>query len=112
MSFFSTAYYDSKQNTVAIGGSYFGSLYFPQYRGSRGGHGLTSQGGRGGGYIHLTISSHLLVDGTIDVDGSHAEPAASKVDAGGGSGGAVYIRYFNNGSHVEPAASKVDAGGG
>ena len=71
-------------------------MYFPKYRGSRGGHGLTSQGGRGGGYIHLTISSHLLVDGTIDVDGSHAEPAASKVDAGGGSGGAVYIRYFNN----------------
>ena len=31
------------------------------------------------------------------MDGSHAEPAASKVDAGGGSGGAVYIRYFNNG---------------
>ena len=32
------------------------------------------------------------MDGTIDVDGSNAEPTASKVDAGGGSGGAVYIR--------------------
>ena len=68
-------------------------MYQPHYRGSRGGHGSVRDGGKGGGYINLTISAHLLVDGTIDVDGSHATTDGSgNSDAGGGSGGAVYIR--------------------
>ena len=75
------------------GGSYFGSLYRPESRGSRGGHGITRQGGNGGGYVDLEISTHLLVDGTISVDGSHASTDSNgNTDAGGGTGGTIYIR--------------------
>ena len=90
---FSVGYYDSDNNLIQDGGAYFGSLYQPEYRGSRGGNGLIRDSGKGGGRLDLEISSHLLVDGTIDVDGSHASTDGSgSTDAGGGSGGTIYIR--------------------
>ena len=85
---FSTGYYDEDNNLISDGGKYYGNLYNPIYRGSHGGSGSSGTGGRGGGYVRLTISSHLLVDGIIDVDGSHGDS-----DSGGGSGGTVDIRY-------------------
>ena len=79
------------------GGDYFGSLYRPKYRGCHGGNGHVRTGGRGGGYVDLEISTHLLVDGTISVDASHATTDGSgNTDAGGGSGGTIYIRYIIN----------------
>lgn len=79
---------------ILDGGAYFGSLYRPKYRGSRGGNGLNWESGKGGGYVDLQISSHLLVDGTISADGSHAKTDGSgNTDAAGGSGGTIYIRF-------------------
>ena len=92
-SFPSSGYYNSDETLNTDGGDYFGSLYRPEYRGCRGGNGDVRTGGRGGGYVDLEISTHLLVDGTISVDASHATTDGSgNTDAGGGSGGTIYIR--------------------
>ena len=91
--FLATGHYNIDETLIADGGDYFGSLYRPEYRGSRGGHGTTREGGKGGGYIDLEISTHLLVDGTISVDASHATTDGNgDTDAGGGSGGTIYVR--------------------
>ena len=88
----STGYYNSDESLRVAGGDYFGSLYQPEYRGSRGGHGSSYEGGKGGGYVNLKISTHLLVDGTVSVDASHATTDGSgNTDAAGGSGGTIYI---------------------
>ena len=75
------------------GGNSFGSLYRPKFRGSRGGNGATREGGKGGGYVDLDVSTHLLVDGTISQNGGSAKTDGSgNTDGGGGSGGTIYIR--------------------
>ena len=89
----SIGYYDSDETLIQVGGDYYGSLYRPNYRGTRGGNGLVRESGKGGGYLDLAISSHLLVDGTMDVGGSHAKTDGSgNTDGAGGSGGTIYIR--------------------
>jgi len=45
----------SDQTLVTLGGSYFGSLYRPEHRGSKGGDGASYIGGNGGGFINLQV---------------------------------------------------------
>ena len=93
----SAGYYYDDGTLNTDGGDYFGSLYYPKYCGCHGGNGHVRTGGRGGGYVGLEISTHLLVDGTISVDASHATTDGSgNTDAGGGSGGTIFIRYIIN----------------
>ncbi|KAL4230250.1 hypothetical protein ACF0H5_010636 [Mactra antiquata] len=86
--------YTSNKVSIVNGGNYFGSLYYPDKRGSRGGQGLSSNPGNGGGVINLEVATDLLVDGTISVDGSHGGN-----DASGGSGGTIYIQSINLEGH-------------
>ena len=65
-------------------GAPYGSLYLPRRRGTRGG-GAGRAGGRGGGYIHLTVGAVLINDGTISADGEGSS-------GGGGSGGSILIK--------------------
>ena len=72
--------------TVAVGG-YYGSLYYPQERGSRGGsRGSNSPGGNGGGLIQLNIGVSLFIDGTLTVNGGDGRNGGA-----GGSGGSIWI---------------------
>jgi len=48
--------YDADHNLQVPGGSYYGSLYKPTHRGSKGGNGQYTQGGNGGGYIKLEVT--------------------------------------------------------
>jgi len=50
----------SPANTLRVrGGGYYGSLYVPQHRGSRGGNGQYDEGGNGGGVINLIVCACL-----------------------------------------------------
>jgi hypothetical protein len=40
---------------ITGGGNYYGSLYLPKHRGSKGGSGVNSPGGTGGGVIKLKV---------------------------------------------------------
>ena len=90
-------FYDSDNNILEVSGDYYGSLYKPTTRGSAGGIGSdgthTYAGGKGGGIINLSVSSHLLVDGTMSSDGSHGS------HSGGGSGGTIFVESYNLEGH-------------
>ena len=70
-------------------GIYYGSLYYPTESGRNGGPGPQGiRGGRGGGSLSITVGTRLIVDGVMTVAGGNAP---SRSDAGGGSGGSVYV---------------------
>ena len=72
--------------TVA-GGGYYGSLYYPQERGSRGGsRGSNSPGGNGGGLIQLNIGVSLFIDGTLKANGGDGRSGGA-----GGSAGSIRV---------------------
>ncbi len=71
------------------GGSYYGSLYHPKERGSKGGSSPSKTGGEGGGLMKLTIGFTLHLDGDITVDGAPVEGYA-----GGGSAGSVHAQMW------------------
>jgi hypothetical protein len=70
------------------GGVYYGSLSEPTTIGSGGG--IDGTGSRGGGAVRLTVSGTTAVNGTISVQGG-LNPGTSSSDAGGGSGGSIYV---------------------
>lgn len=50
-----SGWYTPEQVLMVDGGVYYGSLYTPDKRGSKGGDGVNNPGGRGGGYIKLKV---------------------------------------------------------
>ena len=79
--------YNSDNTPVNAGGSYYGSLRFPEQRGSRGGNSNSTAGGLGGGVIDLLVGRRAFIDGSVLADAS-----AGSTSSGGGSGGSVLIR--------------------
>ena len=72
-------------------GAGYGDLFEPAKLGCRGGAGLQPlTGGRGAGFIHMTIHDTMKVDGEISCNGE-----AGQNGGGGGSGGSVWIHTYN-----------------
>ena len=72
-------------------GAGYGDLFEPSELGCRGGAGLQPlTGGRGAGFIHMTIHDTMKVDGEISCNGE-----AGQNGGGGGSGGSVWIHTNN-----------------
>jgi hypothetical protein len=73
----------------ALGGNAFSdSFASPSSSGSRGGNGFNSGlGGNGGGALRISVNGTLQLDGKISTDGA----TAPSINAGGGSGGSVYL---------------------
>ena len=65
-----------------------GSLFAPVSYGSPGCPG-NRNGGKSGGVIFMNVGDHLYLDGLIDANG---EDASAGSNAGGGSGGSVWIK--------------------
>ena len=93
------------------GGYAYGSLFKPLIPGSGGGFGK-GIGGSGGGMIQLLVGKDILIDGLLSVRGGNA----TGNDAGGGSGGSVFIKCFNISGHglidVTGGHGVGDGGGG
>ena len=68
-------------------GSAYGSILQPADWGSGGGAGNSGAGGAGGGRIHLVVGGTLTVDGLIRADGADGV----NNNAGGGAGGSVWL---------------------
>ena len=92
-----------------IGGRYYGSLFDPQERGSRGGsRGSSGPGGNGGGLIHLTIGVSLFIDGTLTVNGGDGSNGGA-----GGSAGSIMVTAgaFEGHGSLYAAGGAGSAGG-
>ena len=92
-----------------IGGGYYGSLFAPQERGSRGGsRGSSGGGGNGGGLIHLNISVSLFIDGTLTVNGGDGRSGGA-----GGSAGSIMVTAgaFEGHGSLYAAGGAGSAGG-
>ena len=77
-------------STSAPGGVTYGSLQQPIDRGSGGGLGLAGSatgGSEGGGAIRLTVGGALTLNGRLSAEGD----VGLQDDAGGGSGGSVWL---------------------
>jgi len=72
--------------TGAPGGRHYGSILQPVHMGSQGGDG-DAAGTAGGGALRLQIGGTLTVNGRLSADGAGAPPN----NAGGGSGGSIWI---------------------
>jgi hypothetical protein len=68
------------------GGAVYGSASQPLDRGSGGGAGSLS-GSEGGGAIRLTVGGQLIIDGQLSANGN----PGLQDDAGGGSGGSIWL---------------------
>lgn len=83
--------YDGDSDTASMlteGGAYYGDLYNPTTRGSRGGRGLDVDGqyGEGAGTIYIRAGTSLFLDGIIRANGGDATG-----NHGGGSAGSAFI---------------------
>jgi hypothetical protein len=78
-------------SSVSAGGATYGSPVYADLRGSGGGRGTaqntTTNSSAGGGALRLRAGRGLLLDGAITANGRRAEAE----NAGGGSGGSVWI---------------------
>jgi len=74
-------------SSQSAGGTTYGSPSQPIDRGSGGGAGAGLSGSQGGGSLRLTIGGALTVDGQVTANGN----AGFWDDAGGGSGGGIWI---------------------
>jgi len=76
-------------SSMSPGGGTYGSAQAPVDQGSGGGlgYGLAPEGSEGGGAIRLTVGGALAVNGQISANGN----AGMQDDAGGGSGGSVWL---------------------
>ncbi len=76
-------------SSLLPGGPIYGSAEHPVDRGSGGGRGWgqTSSGSEGGGAIRITVGGVLALNGVIRANGN----AGLQDDAGGGSGGSVWL---------------------
>ncbi len=95
----------------STGGAEYGSMTAPILAGSGGG-GLSGAGGRGGGAVRLAVGGRLAVNGLIAVNATSATTA----NAGGGSGGSVYIitQGFEGGGDIQANGGNghITGGGG
>lgn len=90
----------------AVGGVY-GSILTPSTLGSGGGDGY---GGSGGGALHVVVGGTLRVDGTVSVSGT-----AGSSDDGGASGGSLWAEVgalSGTGTITAAGSSSVTGGGG
>jgi hypothetical protein len=71
----------------AGGGDVYGSITTPVTIGSGGGQNGASGGGTGGGAIRLDVSTNLVLNGSITVDGGNGTTS----NAGGGAGGSILL---------------------
>ena len=101
--------YWSADTLQYTGGQYYGSMYRPVDRGSKGGGNGIYDGAAGGGVIHVITGFTLYLDGVISVDGGPAGGAA-----GGGSGGSVLVEVWELEGHGTVRAVGGDSkhGGG
>lgn len=95
------------------GGTHYGSILQPATRGSQGGDGDGGAGGAGGGVIRLSVGGTLDVAGRLSACGN----GAPVNNAGGGSGGSIWIttaRLTGAGTLIANGGSGewVDGGGG
>jgi hypothetical protein len=76
-------------SSVSPGGTNYGSVQQPVDRGSGGGfgYGTPAVGSEGGGAIRLTVGGTLTLNGSLSAEGN----AGLQDDAGGGSGGSVWL---------------------
>ena len=81
-------------------GQPYGDLFEPHQFGSSGG---SSEGGQGGGIIHLNVFNRLQIDGEIRVNGGDSFGSIG----GGGSGGSLYIKCY-----VFKGTGNITANGG
>lgn len=72
-------------------GLWYGSTLNPNATGSGGGSSAAGKGGAGGGFLHLVVVRKLQLNGEISVKGE----SAPGIDAGGGSGGSVWLSAQN-----------------
>ena len=80
--------------------------------GSAGGDGATESGGRGGGYIKLTVTNLLNIHGTLSADG---DDTVNNGGAGSGGGIKIHVSGDMKGSgiiSVRGGDSKTGGGGG
>ena len=99
------------------GGDVYGSFSQPATMGSGGGN--SSQGcigGSGGGVIRMTIGGTLIVDGEIEANGGAGQTDGVSCNAGGGSGGSIWIEteFLEGIGSIEAfgGSSPGNAGGG
>ena len=93
-------------NSNAIGGAPYEGAISPNQAGSGGGYygqDYGSTGGAGGGFISLTVTGTLLVNGSISANGTMGTAAG----AGGGSGGTVRLS-----AGILTGAGSISADGG
>jgi len=78
-----------RSSTGHVGGNAYGSTNMPETPGSGGGcrSGGGGPSGNGGGVVRMVASGQVTINGLIDASGKNA----SAFDAGGGSGGSIYI---------------------
>lgn len=76
------------------GGIPYGSVFRPLEFGSGGGNG-SGEGGRGGGRLYWEVSDSVEVDGLLAAYGDQGHGT----DAGGGSGGSIFIKTTNITGH-------------
>ncbi len=76
-------------SSVLPGGTNYGSMQQPVDRGSGGGlgYGAATGGSEGGGAIRLTVGGTLTLNGSLSAEGE----AGLQDNAGGGSGGSVWL---------------------
>ncbi|MCX6926728.1 MAG: hypothetical protein NT154_26520 [Verrucomicrobia bacterium] len=94
-------------SSLLPGGATYGSAQQPVDRGSGGGFGYgTAKGGsEGGGAIRLTVGGILTLNGSLSAEGK----AGLKDDAGGGSGGSIWLTV---GALAGSGAIAADGGAG
>ena len=94
-------------SSVLPGGTNYGSMQQPVDRGSGGGlgYGPATGGSEGGGVIRLTVGGTLTLNGSLSAEGK----AGLQDNAGGGSGGSVWLTV---GSLAGGGAIMADGGAG
>lgn len=95
-------------SSVSPGGTNYGSMQQPVDRGSGGGFGYggtAAVGSEGGGAIRLTVGGTLTLNGSLSAEGK----AGLQDDAGGGSGGSVWLTV---GALAGSGAIMADGGAG
>lgn len=85
------------------GGLHYGSVLQPVLMGSQGGNADGGPGTAGGGAIRLDVAGTVTVNGRLSADGAGAPPN----NAGGGSGGSIWIT-----AHAVSGAGIIRANGG
>ena len=96
-------------NEGAAGGTFYGNVTSPDSMGSPGGSNNSAVGGSGGGFIKLTISGTLDVDGTISANGNTGGTSTVNYSGGGGSGGGINI---SAGTFSGDSGATITANGG